>query len=83
MMNDFDLRLATSRRFFEIFANKTQLSNVHRVFGEFLLEIALFEADQIRSSDDSMLAMAALLIAAYRPSIKPNRVTDRVPNTCV
>ena len=45
---DFDLRLATSRRFFEIFANKVQATNVHKDFGEFLLEVALFEAEQLR-----------------------------------
>ena len=65
-VNDFDFRLATSRRFFEIYGNKTAITNEHRILGEFLLEIALFETDKIRQCQDSLLAMAALLVSAHR-----------------
>ena len=66
MQIDFDLRLATSRRFFEILANKVRMEHVHRLFGEFLLEVALFEAEQLRQNDDSLLALAALLLVSMR-----------------
>ena len=65
-MNDFDLRLPTSRRFFETFANKVNLGNEHRLLGEFFLELALFEAEQLRTNDDALLAMATLLLVGAR-----------------
>lgn len=64
LLNDFDLRVATSRRFFEVFANKVQASQIHRTFGEFYLELTLFEAEQLRLNADSLHAMAALLLVA-------------------
>ena len=64
ILNDFDLRVATSRRFFEIYANKVQASSIHRMLGEFFLELTLFEAEQLRANDDSLHAMAALLLAS-------------------
>ena len=61
------------------------VSKIHRIFGEFLLEVALFEAEQLQQKQDSLLAIAALLLVSMRISLfeqtdQHKKVVDNVLN---
>jgi cyclin A len=40
---DFDVQFPTTFRFYEMFCNLVNASDTHRLFGQFILEIALLE----------------------------------------
>lgn len=63
---DFDLQFSTSRRFFEIYCNKVIASETHRIFGEFILEIALIESQMLKTYKPSLLAISALYLVSMR-----------------
>lgn len=65
---DFDLQFPSSRRFFEVYSNFVNASKIHRLFGEFILDITLLEVDMLKIYKPSKLALAALYLVSLRLS---------------
>lgn len=63
---DFNIKYPTSQYFFELFSSKLNASQLHKLFGQFLLEIILLEHEQIVRYKPSFLAMGALFLVVHR-----------------
>ena len=64
MSIDFDLQFPSSRRFLELFNNHVKSSKLHRMFGEFILDITLLEIEMLKRYKPSQLALAALFLVS-------------------
>ena len=63
---DFDVQYPSTLRFLEIFCNVVKATNTHRVYGQFILEIALLERRMIQEYKASLIAYATLFLVSNR-----------------
>jgi len=63
---DFDVQFPTTYQFFMLFCNLVNASNTHRVFGQFILEIALLERAMILNKKPSLIAFGAIYLVSSR-----------------
>lgn len=63
---NFDVQYPTSYQFFELFCNLVKATNIHRSFGQFILEITLLERPMILNKKPSLIAFGAAYLVCNR-----------------
>lgn len=62
----FDVQYPTTYQFYEQFCNLIKASSIHRIFGQFILEIGLLERAMILSKKPSLIAFGAIYLVCSR-----------------
>lgn len=63
---NFDVQYPTTYQFYEQFCNLILASSVHRIFGQFILEIGLLERAMILCKKPSLIAFGAIYLVCGR-----------------
>ena len=63
---NFDVQYPTTNTFFEMFCNRVMASELHKTYGQFILEIVLLEARLMRTLKASLMALAAMYLVSNR-----------------